>query len=1040
MKKYLLFVMLGIGSISLYAQAEKPQKPQVITPTNFEAENFNPKINPVEAIPRAQRPLEHITTAYRSFSVSELEALNSPFKVAAYDGEMPIFIKGKLDAAASYSSLELQAHAYLERASAIMQIDKAGSAFEIISKHADEMGGVHIKMQQLHNGVAVFGGQIILHAKDDVIYALNGRWLSTKNISLAEVNIDESAARAIARASFYNIQSFTAEQKKYAVQAERAPRLVIYTAHDLKVHTAWQIHVTPNVQENWDVFVDANSGVILHKINHTCTFYPDALKKYYEGGHAHHTHAASPPPTGGTTASATDLNGVTQNINVYEDSDGYYLLDINRTMYNVNSAIPDNMQGAIFTLDAGNTSPANSDFQTNFINDADNFWNYPAAISAHNHAALCYEYYRTIHSRNSINSQGGNIIAFINVADQDGSSMDNAFWNGAAMFYGNGNQAFSSPLQRALDVGGHEMTHGVIEQAAGLVYEGQSGALNESFADVFGVMIDPDNWELGEEVVDGSIFASGALRSMSDPNQGGNSLNDAGWQPAHMNEFQNLPNTQDGDFGGVHVNSGIPNKAFYLFATQVGNADARRIYYHALTNYMTNRSQFIDARIAVISSAEDLFGAGSNQAAAAANAFSQVGIGEGAGTPPTEELQANEGGGILMTDIDGAGIYLYDYQNVTQISTTNIISRPSVSDDGSVIMFCAADNTLRIMQYDQSSGQYIEDYLESDPQTIWRNVAISKDGTRLAALTTDYDNTILIYDFITGAGQYFELYNPATQQGVFTGDVDYADVLEWDYSGEYLMYDSYNILDDQFGNSGDYWDIGLLRVWDNSTSYFGDGFVIKLFNGLPDNTGVGNPTFSKNSPNIMALDYINDAATFDDFDLLGVNFETGDVGTIFENNVVLNYPSYSIFDDEIVFDANDNGGSQLLGITSLESDKITGSNDAQILIEGGKWGVWFGTGDRELVSTSNPLLTTIDATISPNPIDDKFQLRLNKALKGQAHFSLVNINGSVMQQWTRKVDFENQLLSFKVGDFPSGMYYLQVITENQTATFSVVKK
>ena len=79
--------------------------------------------------------------------------------------------------------------------------------------------------------------------------------------------------------------------------------------------------------------------------------------------------------------------------------------------------------------------------------------------------------------------------------------MDNAFWNGAAMFYGNGDQAFNAPLAKALDVAGHEMSHGVIQNSAGLEYVSQSGALNESFADIFGVMIERENWQLGEDIV-----------------------------------------------------------------------------------------------------------------------------------------------------------------------------------------------------------------------------------------------------------------------------------------------------------------------------------------------------------------------------------------------------------------------------------------------------------------------------------------------------------------------------------------------------------
>ena len=96
------------------------------------------------------------------------------------------------------------------------------------------------------------------------------------------------------------------------------------------------------------------------------------------------------------------------------------------------------------------------------------------------------------HGRNSIDGNGGTIRSFINVADQSGRPLDNAYWNGKGMYYGNGSQAFS-PLVKALDVAGHELTHGVIEATAGLRYIGQSGALNEALADIFGCMIDRSN-------------------------------------------------------------------------------------------------------------------------------------------------------------------------------------------------------------------------------------------------------------------------------------------------------------------------------------------------------------------------------------------------------------------------------------------------------------------------------------------------------------------------------------------------------------------
>ncbi|CAG0908569.1 unnamed protein product, partial [Darwinula stevensoni] len=156
--------------------------------------------------------------------------------------------------------------------------------------------------------------------------------------------------------------------------------------------------------------------------------------------------------------------------------------------------MPDDPDGVIWTIDAFNTSPEKSNFKYDHVTSTNNSWSSKTAVSSHYNGGQAFEYFRNVHGRKSINGQGGNIISFVNVADDDGSSMGNAFWNGQAMFYGNGDGAFQ-PLARGLDVAGHEMSHGVIQSTANLEYQGESGALNESFADVFGVLIDRDDWK-----------------------------------------------------------------------------------------------------------------------------------------------------------------------------------------------------------------------------------------------------------------------------------------------------------------------------------------------------------------------------------------------------------------------------------------------------------------------------------------------------------------------------------------------------------------
>jgi Zn-dependent metalloprotease len=239
----------------------------------------------------------------------------------------------------------------------------------------------------------------------------------------------------------------------------------------------------------------------------------------------------------------------------------------------------------------------------------------PAAVSAHANAEAVSTFLRSVLKRNNIDNKGGLMKSSINCVDAgdspDGKEWVNAFWNGEQMVYGqrHDGKGFLS-MSVALDVVGHEMFHGVTDMTSRLEYALQPGALNESYSDIFGIIIanqpDPDprgwKWEVGAGLqADGSPF-----RDMSDPARFG--------QPASMKDFKVLPNSPRGDYGGVHTNSGIHNKAAYNVLTAVAKgalvftpAESAAIFYLALTQRLTRTSQFADSRVAVIDSARSLF-------------------------------------------------------------------------------------------------------------------------------------------------------------------------------------------------------------------------------------------------------------------------------------------------------------------------------------------------------------------------------------------------------------------------------------------------
>jgi len=818
---------------------------------------------------------------------------------------------------------------------------------------------------------------------------------------------------------------------------------------------AWHFDFHPNLREKWSYVVDAHTGEVYKNIKSSCSLHNHDFGNNTTHNHDHgHTCSVHKPlkekliieedaVVTAFSGTGRDLLGVVRPINGYQSGGVFVLADASRPMFNPSqSNMPNQPVGSIWTLDAQNTSPESNSFDYDHSRNGSSSWNDATEVSGHYNGGEAYTYFNTVHQRNSINGSGGNIVTFVNVSERNGDSMENAYWNGNAIFYGNGGSAFQ-PLARSLDVAGHEMSHGVVQTTANLVYENQSGAMNESFADIFGAMIDRADWKIGEDVVSTQFFPSGALRDLQNPNNGGNSLNDPGWQPKHMNEFQNLPNTPQGDNGGVHINSGITNHAYYRIATNIGKSNAEDIFYRALTQYLVRSSQFIDLRIAAERSAIDLFGNGSAQLAAVQQGFNEVGIGSSTGTNTgtntQNEIETNTGTDfILYSDPQLSNLFIAqtaDLSNASQISSTDQLSKPSITDDGTAIVFIGTDRRAHIIEIDYDQGTVDERVLIDDP--VWRNIVIAKDGSRIALVADQTAPEILVFDFAAQASNLYTLFNPTFTTGVSTGDVLFADVMEFDYSGEFLMYDANSeIAGSDFGQFINYWDIGFMQVWNNSTNNFvpNDNNISKLFNQLPENTSVGNPSFAKEADFIVTFDFIDEQ---DDANIFAVNVETGETsGQAIFTNSILNYPNYSIDDGAVIFDATNNG-AELIGIVDLNADRINATNgDAFIFIENARWGTWYGTGQRNLTSTET-LTDAFELGVFPNPAKDNLSINYTNPSGEDAQIELYNIQGSLIQtmQVNGSVNTNNQ--SMDISELASGIYLVKLLIGNEFATHKV---
>jgi len=235
-----------------------------------------------------------------------------------------------------------------------------------------------------------------------------------------------------------------------------------------------------------------------------------------------------------------------------------------------------------------------------------------------------WDFYSDLFGRNSIDNKGLMIKQYVHYD----KGMDNAYWDGRRMVYGDGDGAVFTSFTSDIDVIGHELTHGVTENEANLNYENQAGALNESFSDIFGIMIKQkydnqdvkkSNWLIGEKVMVGPRYA---LRSLKAPGTAYIDHPELGTdpQPATMDKYQNLPNNESGDWGGVHINSGITNFAFYVAAFNIGGyawEKAGRIWYAVLTDTaLVQNAEFVDVKNLTISHAEKMFGINSSESKA----------------------------------------------------------------------------------------------------------------------------------------------------------------------------------------------------------------------------------------------------------------------------------------------------------------------------------------------------------------------------------------------------------------------------------------
>jgi thermolysin len=522
-------------------------------------------------------------------------------------------------------SLDILRERGLQRGRGLEKVDE----FKVEKVEVDKLKMAHTKFRQTVAGVPVWEGEAIVHLKSD------GE-LSTITDELKE-SITINTSPNFSAEDAIDIAKRMYRGSKFLTEAPKA-ELWVYRGTE-RDHLAYRIEM-PRLDgtENTEIpvyFIDAQTGEKVFEYNNL------------------------------QTGSGSSLYSGTVTIDTSSSGGTYYMEDLTRKMgtFNMNNT--------------GNTTTGTGGTQSRYTG-TDDVWsatNERAGVDAHYGASKTFDYFKNVHGRNGINGSGGpgttaaaanGSVSLITSRVHFGSNYNNAFWYNNQMTYGDGNGTSFSPLV-TLDIAGHEMTHGVTQYSANLTYSGESGALNESMSDVFGAMVElyadggvvsANTWKIGEDAYTPST-AGDALRYMDNPHLAGNGGYTSDDDPDHYAERY----TGTADSGGVHINSGIGNKAFHLAAaggthhrsgvtvTGMGTTDAAKIWYRALTVYMTSGTNFAGARTAMLNAATDLFGSSSVQYNTTATAWCAVGVGScpsGGGTPTPTPTPTPSGSELLV--------------------------------------------------------------------------------------------------------------------------------------------------------------------------------------------------------------------------------------------------------------------------------------------------------------------------------------------------------------------------------------------------------
>ena len=512
---------------------------------------------------------------------------------------------------------------------------KDNSSFSKVKSETDKLGVSHDKFQLFYQGIKVEFSTYSLHSKVGKLESMSGEFYQLDNINTrASLSKEQAFARALKQVGAAKYLWENAAEANFNNYKKPTGDLVILPLVDedntgkkveqFRLAYKFDIYATNPVSRG-DIYIDAVTGATL--------FYNATIKHLGEFGHGNKkSDSKSQKVTSAAVAAnaATRYSG-TQSIETTLSGTSYVLSDATRG----NGIMTYNMKkGTNYSTAVNFTDVDNNWTAAEFNNvNKDN-----GALDAHWGAEKTYDYWTTVHGRNSFDNAGAAIKSYVHYS----SNYDNAYWNGSVMTYGDGSGTYFDILT-SIDVAGHEIGHAVCSNTANLAYQLESGAMNEAFSDIWGACIEyyaapnKQKWLIGEDIERRAGHL--ALRSMSNPKSEGqpDTYGGTNW----VNQVKCRPSSRN-DNCGVHTNSGVLNHWFYILTdgktgtndkgssysvTGIGIDKAAKIAYRLESVYLSANSTYANARTFGIQAAIDLYGAGSPEVIATTNAFYAVGVG-----------------------------------------------------------------------------------------------------------------------------------------------------------------------------------------------------------------------------------------------------------------------------------------------------------------------------------------------------------------------------------------------------------------------------